>query len=225
MTKNWDKHVADAEEVARGQGFRNLRDRIIDLVQPTSGDIALDVGSGTGLLTLPIAGAVEMVWAFDISPAMTEYLTIRAISAGIGNIRAGTAPATSLPLVDGSVDIVVSNYCLHHLDDAGKRRALAEAYRVLRPDGRIVFGDMMFTVGISHARDRKVVADKIRAMASKGPPGIWRLAKNAGRYVSGRWERPADPEWWTSALTAAGFRDVRVEALAHEGGIASARKP
>lgn len=225
MTKNWDNHVADAEEVARGRGFRDLRDRILTLAQPASTDVALDVGSGTGLLTLPIAEAVELVWAFDISPAMTEYLTIRAISAGVDNIRAATAPASSLPLVDGSVDVVVSNYCLHHLDDAGKRRALAEAYRVLRPGGRIVFGDMMFTVGIASARDRQVVANKVRALAGKGPAGFWRLAKNAGRYVSGRWERPADPEWWSTALNEAGFRDVRVEPLAHEGGIASARRP
>jgi len=225
LSKNWDHHVADAEEVARGEGFQQIRDRILELAAPASGEIALDVGSGTGLLTLPLARSVELVWALDISPAMTEYLSVRAISAGMDNIHAAVAPASSLPLVEASVDLVVSNYCLHHLDDAGKRRALAEAFRVLRPGGRLVFGDMMFSVGLVRPRDRQVIAGKVKALAAKGPGGLWRLAKNAGRLASGRWEHPASPEWWEQALLDAGFVDVSIQPLAHEGGIASAYKP
>lgn len=225
MAKNWDNHVAHAEEVARGPGFARLRDRILELAAPAPGEIAVDVGSGTGLLSLELAPVVDRVWAIDIAPAMAEYLQVKAASAGLENITTATASATSLPLVDATADLVVSNYCLHHLDDAGKRRALAEARRVLRPGGRLVFGDMMFAVGLSDPRDRRVVASKVRAMLAKGPAGAWRLARNAGRFASGRWERPARPGWWEAALREAGFADVAVEPLAHEGGIARARRP
>jgi hypothetical protein len=49
--------------------------------------------------------------------------------------------------------------------------------------------------------------------------------RNATRLLAGRWEHPASVEWWQGALVTAGFIDVEVKALAHEGGIAIARKP
>ena len=224
-TKNWDEHVVHAEEISRGAGFRALRDSILGLARPAAGEVLVDVGAGTGLLSLEVAPAVQTVWAVDISPAMGEYLAAKAESAGISNIRTVTASAASLPLVDGSADVVVSNYCFHHLDDTGKRQALAEVHRVLKPGGRFVFGDMMFTVSVADARDRKVVADKVRAMARRGPAGMLRLARNGARFATGRWERPARAEWWEAALRDAGFSDVSVEVLAHEGGVAAARRP
>ena len=223
MTKNWDAFVVHAEEVARTEGFRHLRDRIVELAAPTESDVVVDIGSGTGLLTLELAPRVAQVWAVDIAPAMGEYLRTKAASAGLTNVEAATSSAVSLPLVDGSADIAVSNYCFHHLDDDGKRRALAEVRRVLRPGGRLVFGDMMFRVGVADARDREVVAAKVRAMAAKGPAGFLRLAKNGVRYASRRWEHPAPAPWWRGALTDAGFTDVLVEELPHEGGVAFGR--
>ena len=224
-TKNWDEFVVHAEEIARSEGFRHLRDRIIEWSAPTADDVVVDIGSGTGLLTLELAPRVRHVWAVDIAPAMGEYLRTKAASAGLSNVDAATASAVSLPLVDGSADLAVSNYCFHHLDDEGKRRALAEVRRVLRPGGRLVFGDMMFRVGVADARDREVVAAKVKAMAAKGPAGFVRLAKNGVRFASRRWENPAPAPWWREALTQAGFTEVRVEELDHEGGVASATRP
>lgn len=225
LSKDWDQHVVDAEEVARRPGFKDLRDRILARAAPAGGDSAVDVGSGTGLLTLPLAAAVDHVWALDISAGMCDYLRVKAASAGIENIDAAVASAVSLPLVDGSADLVVSNYCFHHLSDPDKRRALLEAHRVLRPGGRLAFGDMMFRPALNDPRDRQVVSDKVRAMLRKGPAGVVRLAKNGARFASARWETPARPDWWAQALRETGFGDVEVEALEHEGGIASARKP
>ena len=224
LTKNWDDHVVHAEAVARTAGFTHLRDEIVSRARPTSEDVVVDVGAGTGLLTLELAPRVARVWAIDISGAMVEYLRAKALSADLDNVDAAVASAASLPLVDESADVVVSNYCLHHLDEAGKHHALEEAYRVLRPGGRLVFGDMMFRVGVADARDREVVRAKVRAMVAKGPAGVLRLAKNGLRFASGRWEQPAPASWWDGALRRAGFTDVQVEVLAHEGGLASAVK-
>lgn len=49
--------------------------------------------------------------------------------------------------MDESAELVVSNYCFHHLDDAGKERALREVARVLTPGGRLVFGELRFASG------------------------------------------------------------------------------
>ena len=225
LEKNWNDHVAHAEEIARSPGFLGLRDRILELAQPRPDDVVVDVGSGTGLLSLTIAPQVSRVWAIDIAAGMTEYLTAKAASAELENIETVTASAVSLPLVDASADLVVSNYCFHHLDDGGKERALAEIHRVLRPGGRLVFGDMMFRVSLAEARDRDVVRDKVRAMLRRGVPGVLRLAKNGIRFAGRRWEQPARALWWHEALIRSGFEQVEVEELAHEGGVASARRP
>jgi len=225
LTKDWNRHVNDAEEIARGSGFRYLRDRIIELAAPQPTDVVVDVGAGTGLLSLQLAGRVEQVWAIDICASMVDYLRAKAASANMQNVDAAVASAVSLPLVDAFADVVVSNYCFHHMGDSGKRRALAEAMRVLRPGGRMVFGDMMFDLDPADPRNRAVIAAQVRAMLRKGPAGVLRLAKNAVRLGCGQWEQPARAQWWRAALTEAGFVDVDVTVLEHEGGIASARRP
>lgn len=225
LTKDWNRHVTHAEEIARGPGFQDLRDRIIELAAPQAGEVAVDVGSGTGLLSLTLAEHVEQVWAIDISSSMIEYLRTKAASAGLDNIQAAVASAVSLPLVDESVELVVSNYCFHHVDADDKRRALREVMRVLRPGGRLVFGDMMFDLALGDLRNRAVVSGKVRAMLRKGPSGVARLAKNGLRIAVGQWERPAAADWWRSALADEGFVDVAVTVLDHEGGVATARRP
>lgn len=152
-TKNWDHYVFHAEEIARSPGFKHLRDRILERAQLEPTDVVVDIGAGTGLLTLRLAPECLRVWALDISPAMTEYLRAKVASADYQNVDVVSANAANLPLVDSCADLVVSNYCFHHLDDDGKRRALSEVLRVLRPGGRFVFGDMMFS-GQRHRRSR-----------------------------------------------------------------------
>lgn len=224
-TKNWDAHVIHAEAIARGSGFQDLRDRILQLAAPRPGEVAVDVGAGTGLLTLALAERGVDVWAIDIAPSMCDYLKTKAASARLDNINVGVASAVSLPLVDGCADVVVSNYCFHHLPNDEKELALAEVHRVLKPGGRFVFGDMMFSLDPRDLRDRQVVADKVKAMLKKGPAGVIRLARNGARIATGRWEQPAQAAWWQRALPAAGFTDVSVEVLHHEGGVASATRP
>lgn len=223
--KDWDKYVVNAEQLARSPGFRSLRDEILGRAEIKPGERVLDCGAGTGLLTLPAATIAGRVWAVDISAGMCSYLETKAASAGLENVTLVVASVVSLPLVDRSVDVAVSNYCFHHLGEQDKHQALAEIHRVLVPGGRFVFADMMFSVGVGSRRNRAVLGSKVRAMVKKGPAGVWRLARNAGRYLSGRWEHPADPQWWSAALENAEFVDVEVQPLAHEGAIAIGRKP
>jgi ubiquinone/menaquinone biosynthesis C-methylase UbiE len=223
--KNWDDHVEHLAEMAQSPGFRRLRDLIVEQAQPSPAQTVVDVGAGTGLLALHIAPMVARVVAVDISRPMCAYLEERAATLGFDNVDVLCASAHELPLPARSVDLVVSNYCFHHLSDADKRRALRQAFDVLRPGGRLVLGDMMFRLTLTTARDRTVVVALIGKLLRKGPGGIVRIVKNALRWLTGHWEHPADVSWWEHALATAGFTDVRVEALEHEGGIAVATRP
>jgi ubiquinone/menaquinone biosynthesis C-methylase UbiE len=222
--KNWDEHVEHLEQMARSPGFLALRDRILELARLRASDRLLDIGAGTGLLALGAAARVERVFALDVSPAMCAHLERKFSRLGVENAEVVLDSATALPLADGAVDVVVSNYCFHHLRDAEKARALAQIMRVLRPGGRLVFADVMFRISIVKRRDRAVIGLFLRRMIRHGPAGVLRLMRNATRLLAGRWEHPASVEWWQGALLAAGFIDVEVRALAHEGGIAVARK-
>src|ERR1700730_3401805 len=98
-SKDWDARVAEAELIARSPGFRHLRDRITELADTRAAGTVAATGCGTGLLALAFAERVARVWAVDSSPAMIEYLRVKASSAGLENIETVAASAVSLPLV------------------------------------------------------------------------------------------------------------------------------
>jgi ubiquinone/menaquinone biosynthesis C-methylase UbiE len=211
--------------MAANPGFQALRDLILGRAQLSASDRLLDVGAGTGLLVEAAAPRVARVIAIDSSPAMCRHLEQKLARLRVANARVLTNDATNLQLDDAAIDVVVSNYCLHHLRDEDKLRALTEIKRVLRPGGRLVFADMMFELGVTDRRELSVLTRVVARMLRQGPAGWLRLLKNAIRILTGNWEHPAGVEWWNDALVQTGFTEVGVHALAHEGGLALAHKP
>jgi ubiquinone/menaquinone biosynthesis C-methylase UbiE len=220
----WEERVEAWEEVAASKAFLAIRDRIVELAGPRADDYVVDLGAGTGLLALELAPRVRELVAVDISERMLERLDVTAAADGIHNVDTIVGDLRRLPLEDESATLVVSNYAFHHLDDVSKELALAEARRILRPGGRLVICDMMFSLSLE-PRDRRLIAEKIVALLKRGPAGVVRILRNAGRVVAGRWEQPAPPQTWKEILVARGFVDVRIELLEHEAAVAFARRP
>lgn len=223
-TTPWDTRVAAWEELAASPAFTRLAERVLQLAAPQEDEVVVDLGAGTGLLSLRAARHAAAVYAVDYSEPMLERLVERARADGLQNVHPVVADMREVPLEDESADVVVSSYAFHHLRDDGKELGLAEARRILRPCGRLVVCDMMFSLSLGR-RDRRIVASKVAALARKGPSGLVRLARNAGRLVSGRWEHPISPERWWELLEARYFVDIEVALAESEAGLAFARRP
>ena len=212
---NWHSHVTSAE------AFEQVLGRLIRTASPKPTDTCVDLGAGTGFVTTALAPLVSSVLAVDISTAMTASLAERAARDGLQNVSTEVGDLREFGLPEGSVDLVVSNYALHHLLDPDKRALVARAARWLRPGGRLVVADMMFGRGAS-PRDRAILRQKVTALAAKGPGGWWRIAKNLTRYgLRVGQEHPATPEFWQSALRDAKFRAVRFQPVVAEAGVVS----
>src|SRR5262249_24568375 len=96
---------------------------------------------GAGHTALAIApGAAEVV-AVDLTQEMLDVTASLAAQRGIGNVAVRLADVAALPFPDASFDLVTSRVSAHHY--AEPARAMAEAFRVLEPGGRLLLVDTM----------------------------------------------------------------------------------
>jgi ubiquinone/menaquinone biosynthesis C-methylase UbiE len=226
MAEVWDRRVGSwHEHVMSGPVFERIRGEVLRAAAPREDDECVDLGAGTGFLALELAGRSRSVLAVDIAPAMLTALQTEAAARGLDNVDVRTADIASLMLAPASVDVVVSNYALHHLSHVHKRLVLNRAFRWLRPHGRLVVADMMFGRGFT-AHDQQIFRDKSRALLGHGPAGAWRVVKNSARIGLGVGsERPASPAFYLRAAENAGFASVRYQRVEAEAGLLTAVRP
>ena len=134
FTRLYDTVVALTMREATFRG--RLRAQVLDGLAP--GAAVVDVGAGTGTLAIALAAAGSEVIGVDGDP---EVLALAHAKPGADAVQWRKGLATALPLPGAGADRVVMSLLLHHLDPAGKRTALAEAVRVLRPGGRLHVAD------------------------------------------------------------------------------------
>ncbi|HEY7014766.1 MAG TPA: class I SAM-dependent methyltransferase [Streptosporangiaceae bacterium] len=212
----WDQHGA--------AGLSGVTDVVLGAADIFPGAQVVDLGSGTGQISLPLAERGAQVLAVDVSSAMVRRLQSEAQRRGALTIDALVLPIEELALPPGSVDLVVSSYALHHVRDPDKARLVSAAYGWLRPGGQLLVADMMFGRGSSR-RDRIIIRSKVAALARKGPGGWWRIAKNAVRFLLRVQERPVPVDKWTAMLTRSGFTDVTGSTIIAEAGLVTGRRP
>ena len=117
-------------------GYRPAARELVARMEADAGDAALDVGCGTGVLTMPLAKRAGRTVGLDLSPAMLKKLAGKAARQGIAlELREGSA--LSLPFDDGTFTLVTTAFMFLYLTWEEKERAMAEMYRVLAPGGRL----------------------------------------------------------------------------------------
>jgi arsenite methyltransferase len=175
------------------------------LAELRPGETVLDLGSGAGLDVLLSARRVAPgghAYGVDMTDEMLDVARANQARSGVSNAAFLKGTIESVPLPDASVDVVISNCVINLAADKGV--VLREAFRVLRPEGRLAVADMI-------------------ALEELAPEAKQRLDLWAG-CVAGTISLDA----YTQELRGAGFaaidievtREVRLEGV--EGRIASA---
>ncbi len=158
------------------------------LAQLNPGEVVLDLGSGGGidvLLSAKRVGPTGKVYGLDMTDEMLALARENQRRAGVTNVEFLKGEIEQIPLPDNTVDVIISN-CVINLS-ADKPRVLAEAFRVLKPGGRLAVSDVVV---------RGAVPAAIR----------WNVELWAGCVAGALEERE-----YRSLLAAAGFEQVEVQ--------------
>ena len=114
---------------------------LVKLTRASHGDRAIDLACGPGTLALRFARHVRWVAGLDFTPAILNRARKSAEAEGIRNLFVMMGDARQLPLADGSIDVAVTSYSLHHILDP--QRVVEEMARVLARGGRAGVLDMI----------------------------------------------------------------------------------
>jgi len=158
------------------------------LVDLRPGDVVLDLGSGGGidvLLSARRVGPTGKAYGLDMTDEMLALARENQRKAGITNVEFLRGHIEQVPLPDASVDVVISN-CVINLS-ADKGQVLREAFRVLRPGGRLAVSDVVVHGPVPAAVRRSVE--------------LW-IGCVAGAL---------DEQEYRDLLAAAGFVDIEIE--------------
>jgi arsenite methyltransferase len=180
----------DAEELsavpeAAAMSFGCGNPRAIAGLKP--GEVVLDLGSGGGFdcfLAAREVGTTGRVIGVDMTPEMIERARANAARGGYEQVEFRLGEIEHLPVADASVDVVISNCVINLAPD--KRAVYADAYRVLKPGGRLAIADTVATIPVPEEARRD--------------PELW-SACASGSLEIGELER---------VLSGVGFTQVRI---------------
>ncbi len=135
----FDDHATQYDESQNSAEYTACVDNVCRHAQADDA-VILDLGTGTGAIALSLAESAAQVIGRDISEGMMDRASEKATQQGIENVSFAHGSFRE-PNYDGPVDIVVSNFAMHHLSDEEKREAIA-TIASFDPE-RFVLGDVM----------------------------------------------------------------------------------
>lgn len=131
------------------QEIRNYKERtkqIVEMLSINKSSRVIELGSGTGTVSIEIAKVCEKVYAIDISRPMLEIAQKKAVQEKVNNIEFINSGFLSYEHQDEPVDYVISIGAFHHLSDFWKAIALLRMNRLLKKNGLLFLADVIFSL-------------------------------------------------------------------------------
>jgi SAM-dependent methyltransferase len=149
MSTNIDMWVDSGQRPREYAGLdwvnaNSLLHPFVELGEPEQRSTIADLGSGTGAVACYLANYADTVYAVDISQAMLDQ-----IPSDSGVITKLSDAREGFPFDDDSVDVVTARMLLHDLPEAGE--LIADAYRIVKPGGRLVLAEYVLDVATEKA--------------------------------------------------------------------------
>ncbi len=199
--------------------YKEITDRIIQLVSREPCCVALDLGSGTGRIAISLSGDISKIVAVDNSEEMLEKLSEKIKKKRINNIQIAKKDITSWEflwpdtdpiLTEHAYTSIICSFILHHFKYKWKKIVVDKLRKALRPDGQIIIADIKpEKIWQIRKQTNAIYWKLIREKENRYPIGL--MAKNILSCLF--FEHSLSVGSWGKVLREAGYKNIKNEAF------------